>query len=98
MWSCATRSDDRVERKKVMALAQAEALMRDRGISEAPLSVLGANTRAIALYRRLDWVEFRYFVSRINGQTYFRMNKQLCLAIPAGPRCHRSQPIDRVTL
>jgi GNAT superfamily N-acetyltransferase len=58
-------------------IRHAETLVRDRGIGEASLSVLGANTRAIALYRRLDWIEFRYFVSSINGQTYLKMNKLL---------------------
>jgi ribosomal protein S18 acetylase RimI-like enzyme len=55
----------------------AEALMRDSGIGKASLSVLRANTRAIALYRRLGWMELRYFVSNINGETYLRMTKQL---------------------
>ena len=58
-------------------IGYAEGLMRRRGIDQASLSVWGANKRAVALYRRLGWVELRTFISTTNAQTYIRMTKKL---------------------
>ena len=55
----------------------AETLMRDAGVSRARLSVLQANARAIALYRRLGWTEAHAFQDRRSGVWNFEMRKEL---------------------
>jgi ribosomal-protein-alanine N-acetyltransferase len=51
----------------------AEDKMRCGGVGEASLSVFSGNTRAIGLYRRLGWAEFRSFTSSANGLVFLRM-------------------------
>jgi ribosomal protein S18 acetylase RimI-like enzyme len=55
----------------------AETLMRGAGINRARLSVLQANARAIALYRRLGWTEGHAFQDRRSGVWNFEMTKEL---------------------
>jgi ribosomal protein S18 acetylase RimI-like enzyme len=55
----------------------AEGLMRNAGVARARLSVLQANTRAIALYRRLGWTEGHAFQDRRSGAWNFEMTKEL---------------------
>ena len=55
----------------------AETLMREAGVARARLSVLQANARAIALYRRLGWTESRAFQDRRSGMWNFEMRKEL---------------------
>ena len=55
----------------------AETLIREAGNARARLSVLQANARAIALYRRLGWAESRAFQDRRSGVCNFEMRKSL---------------------
>jgi len=55
----------------------AETLMRKAGVAHARLSVLQANPRAIALYRRLGWTESHAFQDRRSGVWNFEMGKEL---------------------
>jgi ribosomal protein S18 acetylase RimI-like enzyme len=55
----------------------AETLMQEHGVSEASLSVLKANTRAVALYQRLGWNVLKEFQSTDNGQPYLHLTKRL---------------------
>jgi GNAT superfamily N-acetyltransferase len=55
----------------------AESVMREHGVDCASLSVLKANIRAIALYKRLGWKLLREFRSTVNGQPYLRLTKKL---------------------
>ena len=55
----------------------AETIMREAGVARARLSVLQANTRAIALYRRLGWTEDHAFQDRRSGVWNFEMRKEL---------------------
>ena len=55
----------------------AEILMRAAGVARARLSVLQANARAIALYRRLGWTESHAFQDRRSGVWNFEMRKEL---------------------
>jgi len=55
----------------------AESLMREAGIARARLSVLQANLRAIALYRRLGWTESHAFQDRRSAVWNFEMTKAL---------------------
>jgi ribosomal protein S18 acetylase RimI-like enzyme len=55
----------------------AETLMRDAGVARARLSVLQANARAIALYRRLGWTEDHAFQDRRSAVWNFEMAKEL---------------------
>ena len=57
-------------------IRHAEDLMRSRGITEASLSVLKVNAKAIALYRRLGWHETKSFVAP-NGQPYLKLTRQI---------------------
>jgi ribosomal protein S18 acetylase RimI-like enzyme len=56
---------------------RAETLMREAGVARARLSVLQANARAIALYRRLGWTEGHAFQDRRSGVWNFEMTKEL---------------------
>jgi ribosomal protein S18 acetylase RimI-like enzyme len=56
---------------------RAETIMREAGIAHARLSVLQANVRAIALYRRLGWTESHAFQDRRSGVWNFVMRKEL---------------------
>jgi ribosomal protein S18 acetylase RimI-like enzyme len=55
----------------------AETLMREAGVARARLSVLQANARAIALYRRLGWTKGHAFQDRRSGVWNFEMGKEL---------------------
>jgi ribosomal protein S18 acetylase RimI-like enzyme len=50
--------------------------MRTAGVACGRLSVLQANTRAIALYRRLGWVETRPFRDERSGVWNLGMMKR----------------------
>ncbi len=55
----------------------AEGLMREAGVARARLSVLQANIRAIALYRRLGWAESHAFQDKRSGMWNYGMGKEL---------------------
>jgi GNAT superfamily N-acetyltransferase len=56
---------------------RAETHMRDARVARARLSVLQANPRAIALYRRLGWTEDHAFQDKRSGVWNFEMRKEL---------------------
>jgi ribosomal protein S18 acetylase RimI-like enzyme len=57
-------------------VGHAEGRMRTAGVACGRLSVLQVNTRAIALYRRLGWVETRPFRDARSGVWSLGMMKR----------------------